>query len=101
MIIETIKNYMSLNDNIDLIIKKSGYKVSYLYEQMGMDSNSFYIKRKKGNFTPDQLMKLFEIIDLEKLEDKILGEMSIEDQKDGIISEEEKRELLSNASWYN
>lgn len=98
MIIETIKNYMSLNDNIDLIIKKSGYKVSYLYEQMGMDSNSFYIKRKKGNFTPDQLMKLFEIIDLEKLEDKILGEMSIEDQKDGIISEEEKRELLSNAS---
>ena len=96
MIIETIKNYISINDNIDLIIKKSGYKISYLYEQMGMDNHSFYIKRKKGNFTPDQLMKLFEIIDLEKLEDKILGEMSIEDQKDGIISEEEKRELLLN-----
>lgn len=96
MIIETIKNYMSINDNVDLIIKKSGYKISYLYEQMGMDNNSFYIKRKKGTFTPDQLMKLFEIIDLEKLEDKILGEMSIEDQKDGIISEEEKRELLLN-----
>lgn len=97
MIIETIKNYMSLNDNVDLIIKKSGYKISYLYEQMGMDNNSFYIKRKKGTFTPDQLMKLFEIIDLEKLEDKILGEMSIEDQKEGIMSEEEKRAWLDES----
>ena len=29
-----------------------------------------------------------------ELEDKILAKLSIEDEKDGIISEEEKRELL-------
>ena len=96
MIFETIKNYISINQNVDSIIKKSGYKVSYLYKEMGMDNNSFYLKRKRGNFTPEELMKLFSIIDLERLEDKILLEMSIEDQKDGIISEEEKREFLYN-----
>ena len=82
MILETIKNYVSINQNVDIIIKKSGYKVSYLYEQMGMDNNSFYLKRKNGKFTPSELMKLFAIIDVEKLEDKVLLEMSLEAEKE-------------------
>ena len=95
MIIETIKNYVSINNSIDLIIKKSGYKVSYIYEQMGMDNNSFYMKRKHGKFTAKELMKLFTIIDIEKLEDKVLGEMSLDAEKEeGSVRWEEARKAV-------
>ncbi len=94
MILETIRNYISINRSLDVVIKNSGYKISYLYDQMGMNNNSFYIKRKNGTFSPSELIKLFSIIDLEKLEDKVLIEMSLEGESSGVISESEKRELL-------
>jgi len=94
MILEIINNYQKLATSVDVIIKSSGYKIGYLQEQMGMDNVSFYNKRKHAKFSTSELKKLFKIIDVEKIEDKILGEMSLEGESTGIISEVEKRELL-------
>jgi len=97
MILETISNYRKINNSVDLIIKKSGYKIAYLYHEMGMDNASFYTKRKHGKFTADELERLFKIIDIEKIEDKVLYEMSLEGEASGIISEEAKREWLDES----
>jgi len=76
MLIETLNNYASIQKNIDKIIKLSGYKLNYIYDEMGMDATSFLKKRKQGKFTTDELFKLFTVIDVNKIEDKILSQIS-------------------------
>jgi hypothetical protein len=82
MITETVKNYRIILNSIDNIIEASGYKISWIEEQMGMNRVSFYAKRKSGNFTIDEMEKLVKILKADELEDKILLEMSIENEKD-------------------
>lgn len=82
MIMEIIRDYEVISNSVDKIIKKSGYKIGYLQEQMGMDNVSFYNKRKHGKFSTGELMRLMNIIKVEELEDKILGEMSLEAEKE-------------------
>ena len=90
MILETIKNYDLIRKNIDCIIKKSGYKVSFLYREMEMDNNSFYMKRKNGKFTTNELLKLLEIIDIKRMEKKVIQEINLkkitQDKEDDVTS---------------
>ena len=82
MIVETVKNYKSITTNIDKLIKASGYKISWIEDQMGMDRVSFYNKRKHNKFSVDEIEKLLSIIRADELEDKVLGEMSLEAEKE-------------------
>lgn len=82
MLIETVKNYQTITHNIDKLIKASGYKISWVEEQMGMDRVSFYNKRKKNKFTAEEVERLLTIIRADELEDKVLGEMSLEAEGD-------------------
>ncbi len=94
MIIEIINDYQRLSASVDVIIKSSGYKIGYLQKQMGMDNVSFYNKRKHAKFTPGELKKLFEIIDIERLEDKILEEISIECEQSETLDAAATKEAL-------
>ena len=94
MILETINNYREILKNVDFVIKASGYKIGHLQKEMGMDNASFYTKRKKGKFTVDELERLFTIIDISKLEDKVLGEMSLESEENGVFVDLKKSGLL-------
>lgn len=95
MITETVKNYRAITNNIDKLIKVSGYKISWIEEQMGMDRVSFYTKRKQNKFSLDEIEKLMSIIRADELEDKVLGEMSLEaEREEGAISWEEARKAL-------
>ncbi len=82
MISHTIKNYRAITNNIDKLIKASGYKIAWIEEQMGMDRVSFYTKRKQNKFSLDEIEKLMDIIRADELEDKVLGEMSLEAEKE-------------------
>jgi len=85
MLTETIRAYKHLTSNIDAIIKASGYKLEFLQREMNMDRVTFYRKRKKGTFTADEIERLFEIMDVDRLEDRILAKLSEEGEKSGFV----------------
>ena len=82
MIVETVKNYRVITNNIDKLIKASGYKITWIESQMGMDRVSFYNKRKNNKFSLDEVEKLLNVLRADELEDKVLGEMSLEAEKE-------------------
>lgn len=81
MIKEIVQDYRVIAHNIDTLIKVSGYKIKFVQEQMGMDNVSFYNKRKHAKFSIDEIEKLLDILNIDAIEDKILGELSIEAEK--------------------
>lgn len=85
----------AVQKNMDALIRHSGYKVSHVYNQLGMDRNTFYHKRKNGTFTLDQVAQILDIIHIEDIEDQILLELSLEDEN------ESKGEVVSwsDARW--
>lgn len=89
MILETIQEYKEIAASVDRLIKASGYKIAHVQKEMGMNNASFYQKRKQAKFTPDELQKLFTIINIDKLEDKVLAQMSFEGEKTDSITLEE------------
>ena len=89
MIAETIENYKLIANNIDKIIKCSGYKISHIEKELNMDRVSFYKKRKNGSFSLEEMERLVNILDTEKLEDKILTELSVEGENSDTLSEKE------------
>ena len=94
MISSVVKDYRLIVNNIDALIKASGYKISWIEEQMGMDRVSFYQKRKNKKFSLDEMEKLLAVIHADELEDKVLIEMSLEGEKSGTLSREETKNLL-------
>ena len=76
-----VDNYLTLQSSVDKLIKISGYRVEFVADQMGMDRTSFYLKRKKKNFTPEEMKSFLAVIGADELEDKVLGQMSLEAEK--------------------
>lgn len=83
MLTETIKNYKFLAKNVDKIIEVSGFRKDYIMKELQMDRTSFYKKRKEAKFTVDEMERLFEIINVDRLEDKILAQLSEDAEKEG------------------
>lgn len=63
--IDIIEKYRRINQNITEIIFITGYKIDYVYKELGWNRNKFYNKRKKSAFTPSELEKILKIISLE------------------------------------
>ena len=83
MFTEVVEEYRFILKNIDKIIERSGYRLGYISDKMGMHKASFYLKRKNAGFTVDELEKLLLIIRADELEDEVLLKMSLEDEKEG------------------
>ena len=83
MFTEVVEEYELIQNNIGKIIERTGYRLGYISEKMGMDKTSFYLKRKNGNFSVNELKELLMIIRADDLEDELLLEMSLEDEKEG------------------
>lgn len=60
--IETINNYEKLKANISYYIDISGYKNSYLAEQLDMGTVSFSRRKSNSSFTFEQIKKLSKYI---------------------------------------
>ena len=83
MFTDVVEEYELLQNNIGKIIERSGYRLGYISDKMGMDKTSFYLKRKNANFSTNELKQLLLIIKADDLEDELLLEMSLEDEKEG------------------
>lgn len=85
MFTEVVEEYRFILKNIDKIIERTGYRIGYISDKMEMDKTSFYLKRKNGSFTVDELEKLLLIIRADELEDEVLLEMSLEAEKESDV----------------
>ena len=75
---------MQLKKNMGTLINKSGYKNSFLAEQIGMPAPTFSVKKQRGSWTETEMKQILGIISNEKLEDyfflEILREETSEPQ---------------------
>jgi hypothetical protein len=94
---EIISDYERLTHSITDIIKASGYKLEFVYQKMGLTRTGFYKKRKLGTFKPEELRKLFEIIDHGNLEDKMLGKIMQMSENIATLNENETKEFFNKA----
>lgn len=94
MISELIQDYKALCMDVTGLIGKTGYKVDYVRERLNMSKAGFYHKRKKGNFTPDELMEIVKLVRLDELEDKVFADLIVKHQSDDLLSEKQTKKLI-------
>ena len=76
-----IEDYINLKQNINFLIQKSGFKNVFLAQKLGMSPVTFSMKKKRNNWTEDELEKILDLIENEELEDYYLAKL-IEQKKD-------------------
>ena len=81
MIRELVSDYKKISGGVDRLIKLSGYRIGYVQKEMGINNASFYYKRKQAKFRIEEIERILDIIDIDKLEDKVLLEMGLEAEK--------------------
>ena len=79
--IQIVESYIELKKNMANLINKSGYKNSFLAEQIGIPAPTFSVKKQRGNWTEFEIKKILMIIENEKLEDYFMVEL-MEEAKD-------------------
>ncbi|MFO0322819.1 MAG: hypothetical protein ACK504_10370 [Bacteroidota bacterium] len=94
---EIISDYEKLCASITNIVDASGYKLDFICKKLELTRMAFYRKRKSGKFKPDELRKLFEIIDHGNLEDKMLGKIMQMSENTAILNESETKEFFNKA----
>ena len=73
--IQIVESYIELKKNMANLINKSGYKNSFLAEQIGIPAPTFSVKKQRGNWTEFEIKKILTIIENEKLEDYFMVEL--------------------------
>lgn len=81
MVVEIV-NYINILENIDTHLKKSPFKLSYIIEKLGYKENTFFKKLKDKRFSPEELLKISEIINPEEFREYEISKMIEEGFKD-------------------
>ena len=93
MLAKIVLDYQMLVNNIGQLIEISGYRNDYLSEKIGLKPANFSIKKQKGNWSADEILKLLAIIENKEIEE-FIDNIKIKAGKEGnyISSDEfEKR----------
>jgi len=64
-------NYQMLINNMGQLIEISGYRNDYLSQKIGLKPANFSIKKQKGNWSVDEVIKLLSVIENKEVEDYI------------------------------
>jgi len=79
--LDVVENYEALCKNLGGLIKRSGYKNVYIAEKIGIPPTNFSTKKKRGNWTIDEMKQIISIIDNEELDDYFMAQL-MEAEKD-------------------
>ena len=71
MLTKIVKNYQLLVNNMGELIELSGYRNDYLSQKIGLKPANFSLKKQKGNWSADEILKLLSIIENKEIEDYI------------------------------
>lgn len=69
MLTSIVKNYQLIVNNMGQLIDISGYRNDYLSQKIGLKPANFSLKKQKGNWSVEEVMKLLEIIENDEIED--------------------------------
>ncbi len=61
-----IKEYISISNSIDEILKNSPFKLKYIIEKSEIAEATFFRKMREKKFSAEELLKIAEVIDPEK-----------------------------------
>ena len=94
MQLQIVSNYKRLLANVAAIIDVSGYRHDHIAKKLGIKPQNFSAKKKKANWTPDELEKLLIVIDNEDVENFLLLEqMRNMEMEETITLEQFKKEM--------
>lgn len=67
----------AIKNNIVGLINVSGYKNEYIARKMGLTAQNFAVKKQRGNWTPDELEKIIDLLTKpnEEVEDLLMVEL--------------------------
>ena len=82
-------NYQLLINNMGQLIEISGYRNDYLSQKIGLKPANFSVKKQKGNWSVDEVIKLLSVIENKEVEDYIDGLRIKETKKGTFISSDE------------
>ena len=94
MLTTIIKNYQLIVNNVGQLIEMSGYRNDYLSEKIGLKPANFSLKKQKGNWSADELLRLFSIIENDEIQD-FIDALRIEEAAKGkfVSSEQFEKEM--------
>ncbi len=61
--IAEIKKYIEIQNSIDLILKQSPFKISYIIEKTGIKKPTFFKKMKEKRFTSEELLAIAKVME--------------------------------------
>ncbi|MBP6387082.1 MAG: hypothetical protein KA313_03935 [Pseudarcicella sp.] len=73
--IEIVQDYLKLKSDISILLKKSGFKTSYIAEKLGIPQPTFSVKKQRANWNEAEMLKIVSIIENDDLEDFYFGKM--------------------------
>jgi len=82
-------NYQMLINNMRQLIEISGYRNDYLSQKIGLKPANFSLKKQKGNWSVDEVIKLLAVIENKEVEDYIDTLRMKESKKRTFISSDE------------
>jgi hypothetical protein len=94
MLTSIIKNYQLIVDNMGRLIDISGYRNDYLSQKIGLKPANFSLKKQKGNWSVEELLKLLSIIENEEIQN-YMDALRIKEASKGkfVSSEQFEREM--------
>ncbi|MCE7063990.1 hypothetical protein [Dyadobacter sp. CY326] len=89
-----IEDYKNLRSHLGVLIDKSGYKNAYIAEKAGIPAPNFSQKKKRGNWSVEEIEKVLTVIENQELEDIFLLEiLKDRDKGDTITFEQFQKEM--------
>ena len=87
-------NYQLLINNMGQLIEISGYRNDYLSQKIGLKPANFSVKKQKGNWSVDEVIKLLSVIENKEVEDYIDLLRIKEIKKGSYISSDEFEKIM-------
>ncbi|MEM8895463.1 MAG: hypothetical protein AAGC88_12855 [Bacteroidota bacterium] len=82
MFAEIVAEYKYLQDNLGKLVSASDMSIDEVAKNLNMDAILLQSKIDHHLLSPDEIEKLLDVIKADELEDKVLLESSLENEKD-------------------
>lgn len=60
--VETIEQYQIIKQSIPELLDVSGYRNDYVAKKIGMTPSYFSVKKQRGNWSDEDLMKILQVL---------------------------------------
>ncbi|MDR3094649.1 MAG: hypothetical protein LBU62_08435 [Bacteroidales bacterium] len=90
VLMNILKEYSGIIENISVIIKESGVKARYIAKRLDIPESTFYHKKRNKTFSYPEVKKIVEMLDdNDEFENDYLVELAESRQNDEIVGVDE------------